>query len=59
MASEHRLVLVSKLAPVTLSSSGALVSDAQPDNNQMAATRVVIFFMVCSVRWLNTILIVR
>jgi hypothetical protein len=54
MASEHRLVLVSKFAPVTLSSSGGLVSEAQPDSNQTTATTLIIVFMVCSVRWKNT-----
>jgi hypothetical protein len=54
VASEHRLVLASKFAPVMLSSSGALVNEAQPDTNQTIATTLIMLFMVCSVKWKNT-----
>jgi hypothetical protein len=50
VASLQRPVLVSKLAPVTLSSSGTPVSEAQPDINQATAARVMMNFMDCLLR---------
>ena len=50
MASVHRLVLASRFAPVTLSSSGALVSEAQPDTNQAIASTLTMIFIIFSVR---------
>jgi hypothetical protein len=48
VASEHRPVLASKFAPVALSSSGAALSEAQPETNQTTATTVMMNFMDCS-----------
>ena len=48
MASEQSPVLVSKFAPVALSSSGAAASEAQPETNQATAIRVIIIFMESS-----------
>ena len=45
MASVHKFVLVSRFAPVTLSSSGAVVSEAQPDTNQTTASTLTMIFM--------------
>jgi hypothetical protein len=50
VASLHRLVLASRLAPATLSSSGALVSAAQPLTNQATATTLIKIFMNASPR---------
>jgi hypothetical protein len=48
VASEQSPVLVSKFAPVALSSSGAAPSEAQPETNQATAIRVIIIFMESS-----------
>jgi hypothetical protein len=45
VASVHKFVLVSRFAPVTLSSSGAVVSEAQPDTNQTTASTLTMIFM--------------
>lgn len=50
MASVHKFVRASRFAPVTLSSSGALASEAQPDINQTAASTLIMVFMDFSVR---------
>jgi hypothetical protein len=53
VASVHRLVLESRFAPVTLSSSGGVMSEAQPETNQATATTLTMIFMDCSarIRW--------
>jgi hypothetical protein len=45
VASVHKFVLVSRFAPVTLSSSGAVASEAQPDTNQTTASPLIMIFM--------------
>jgi hypothetical protein len=45
VASVHKFVLVSRFAPVTLSSSGAEASEAQPDTNQTTASTLIMVFM--------------
>ena len=50
MASVHKFVLVSRFAPVTLSSSGAVASEAQPDTNQTTASTLTMIFIDFSVR---------
>jgi hypothetical protein len=50
VASLHRPVLISRFAPVTLSSSGAVVSEAQPHTNQATASTLIMIFMDCSAR---------
>jgi hypothetical protein len=45
VASEHRPVLASRFAPAALSSSGAAVSEAQPETNQATAIRVIVSLM--------------
>jgi hypothetical protein len=50
VASVHRFVLVSRFAPVMLSSSGAVVSEAQPDTNQTTASTLTMIFIDFSVR---------
>jgi hypothetical protein len=55
VASEQRPVLASKFAPLMLSSSGAVVNEAQPDANQATASILIMIFMNCSLRsrWKN------
>jgi hypothetical protein len=50
VASVHRPVLMSRFAPITLSSSGTVVSEVQPDMNQATATTPMMKFMDCSAR---------
>jgi hypothetical protein len=45
VASEHRPVLASRFAPAALSSSGAAVSEAQPETNHATAIRVIVSLM--------------
>ena len=50
MASEQSPVLASRFAPDTLSSSGALVSEAQPEASHAVASTLIMVFMDCSAR---------
>jgi hypothetical protein len=52
VASEQRPVLVSRFAPDTLSSSGAVVSEAQPEASQATARTLIMVFMDCPA-WLK------
>jgi hypothetical protein len=45
MASVHKPVLASRFAPVTLSSSGTVASEVQPDINQARATALMMSFI--------------
>jgi hypothetical protein len=51
VASVHKFVLVSRFAPVTLSSSGAEASEAQPDTNQTTASTLIMVFMGLLFLW--------
>jgi len=55
VTSVHSPVLMSRFAPVTLSSSGTVVSELQPDINQATATTLMMNFMDFSARlgWKN------
>jgi hypothetical protein len=48
VASVHSPVLVSTFAPVALSSSGGVVSEAQPETKQATTTTLMMSFMDCS-----------
>jgi hypothetical protein len=50
VASVHRAVLMSRFAPVILSSFRAVASEVQPDTSQATATKLIINFMDCSAR---------
>jgi len=50
MASVHTPVLVSSVAPMMLSSSGAVARELQPDTNQPTATRLMMNFIDRPVR---------
>ena len=47
MASLHKPVLWSKFGPVTLSSSGTVIIDVQPDTNQAVASKLMMILMDC------------